>query len=193
MSVAIFTVELTGGVTAAVSINVDWSVNCDDSSEVTNDDFANRACPSGMETIAAGETSATFTFMTFDDELRDELREGTESFTVSIVAMTSGDFNVVFDDGMGGSVREFVSELNLLDDEAVTVGFEGRAGPSSMLDGEEFGALSLLSVEEGEFVDFRLRLDETVSETETVALPWEISFVTASSDDFTGRSVCRRR
>ena len=95
--------------------------------------------------------------------------------------MTLGSFDVVFDDG----ADEFVSELNLLDDEIVrfAVKFEGRAGPSSVLDGE-FVDFRLLSVEEGEFVDFRLRLDETVSETVPVVLPWEISFDTASSDDF---------
>ena len=178
MNIAIFEVVLTSGVTAAEDIEVLWSVDCatDVNGFASSADFVG-GCPSGTVTIGSGETSASFSFMTLDDEIR----EGTERFTVSIAAMTLGSFDVVFDDG----ADEFVSELNLLDDETVrfAVNFEGRAGPSSVLDGE-FVDLSLLSVEEGEFVEFRLRLDEPVSETEAVVLPWEISFDTASSDDF---------
>ena len=119
-------------------------------------------CPSGTATIVAGETFAVFSFTALDDEMR----EGTESFTVSIVTMTTGNFNVVFDDGADGFVREFVAELDLLDAQSVNIDV----------------LLSSLSVSEGGSVTFNLLLDDTVSEGLT--LPWAISFDSASALDF---------
>ncbi len=160
MSVATFTVSLADGVTAVSDITLLWRVTCatDVTGAASPADFANGECPSGTETILAGETSAIFSFTALDDNIR----EGTERFTVSIATMTSGDFNVIFDDGMD----EFVAELNLLDEEAVNVDV----------------LLSALSVLEGDSLTFNLLPDRTVSEALT--LPWAISFDSASASDF---------
>ena len=158
MSVATFTVSLPDGITAAdEDITLSWRVNCD-TGAVSPEDFANGECPSGSVTITAGVTSAVFSFMTFDDE---DI-EGTEIFTVSIVTMTAGDFNVTFDDG----ADEFRARVRLLDDEAVNVSF--TAGN--------------LSVTEGSSVTVAVSLDNTISEE--VTLPWLVSFVSASASDF---------
>ena len=154
MSVARFTVSLAGGVTAVEDITLSWSVSCE--GDVSAEDFVGD-CPMGTATILAGQTLAVFSFTALDD--MDT--EGTESFTVSIVTMTTGNFNVVFDDGADGFVREFVAELDLLD--AQSVDFEVRVRP--------------LSVSEGGSVTFELVLDDNASTvSEALALPWAISF-----------------
>ena len=167
MSVARFTVSLADGVTAVSDITLSWSVTCatDVTGVASPADFANGECPSGTATILAGQTSAVFSFTALDDEMR----EGTESFTVSIVTMTAGDFDVVFDDGADGFVREFVAELDLLD--AQSVNFEVRVRP--------------LSVSEGGSVTFELVLDDNASTvSEALTLPWAISFGSSSESDF---------
>ena len=160
MNVATFTVSLPDGVTADADITVAWSVVCVDNTPgaASAADFADDVCTPDSETIVAGETSAVFSFTALDDGMR----EGTESFTVSIVTMTAGDFNVIFGDG----ADEFVAELNLLDEQAVNV----RVISSDT------------SVDEGDSLTFNLVLDDAISEE--LSLPWVISFVSASESDF---------
>ena len=166
MSVARFTVSLAGDVTAVSDITLSWSVTCatDVTGVASPADFADFGddCPSGTATILAGETFAVFSFTALDDEMR----EGTEIFTVSIVTMTTGNFDVVFDDGADGFVREFVAELDLLDAQSVNIDV----------------LLSNTSVSEGGSLTFNLLLDGTVSEE--LILPWAISFDSASALDF---------
>ena len=159
VSVGIFTVSLADGVTAISDITLSWRVNCatDVTGVASSVDFAG-GCPFGIETITEGETSAVFSFMTLDDEVR----EVTESFTVSIVTMTAGDFNIVFDDRAG----DFVSEVNLLDNDGLIVRVVSNDS----------------SVAEGGSVTFNLLLDDTISRE--VALPWRVSFGSASVSDF---------
>ncbi len=163
MSVATFTVSLPDGVTAVEDITLSLSVTCatDVTGVASSADFVG-GCPSGTETILAGETSAIFSFTALDDGTR----EGTEIFTVSIVTMTTGNFDVVFDDGADGFVREFVAKLDLLDAQSVKVDV----------------LLSSLSVSEGGSLTFNLLLDDAISEALT--LPWAISFDSASASDF---------
>ena len=87
MSVATFTVSLTGGVTTVADITVPWRVDCaaDTSGVASSADFADEVCPSGTVTIASGESFATFAVSTNDDNVV----EGMESFSVRLSSVLS--------------------------------------------------------------------------------------------------------
>ena len=84
MSVATFTVSLTGGVTTVADITVPWRVDCA-ASVASAADFADEVCPSGTVTIASGESFATFAVSTNDDNVV----EGMESFSVRLSSVLS--------------------------------------------------------------------------------------------------------
>ena len=60
-----------------------WSVSCE--GDITSLDFVG-GCPSGTVTLVSGETSATFTVRTNDDDMV----EGNEEFTVTLSDVSSG-------------------------------------------------------------------------------------------------------
>ena len=118
MRTAVFEVELARGVTADENITVEWEVECDTTDTIgraSADDFVDfgGACPSGSVTIMSGATSGIFSFTI----LSDGIPEGTEIFTVSIVTMTAGNFDVVFDNMQ----NTFVTEVILIDGDAAEV------------------------------------------------------------------------
>ena len=84
---ATFRVELGGSVTADEEIGVPWSVTCGAAgSVITGDDFANPPeCASGIVTISADQSSATFTVPTYDDANV----EGVENFAVTLSSSLS--------------------------------------------------------------------------------------------------------
>ena len=165
MNVATFTVSLPDGVTAVEDITLSWSVDCTTGviGAASAADFAGGTCPSDSATILSGATSTNFSITIADDDRP----EGTESFTVSIVTMTAGDFDVTFDDGSD----EFAAGVSLLDDESVTVSVTS----------------SVSLVREGESFTFRLVLEGGVYEEELI-LPWRVDFgsdsASASASDF---------
>ena len=165
MNVATFTVSLPDGVTAVEDITLSWSVDCTTGviGAASAADFADDVCTPDSATILSGATSTNFS-ITIED---DDRPEGTESFTVSIVTMTAGDFDVTFDDGSD----EFEARVSLLDNESVTVSVTS----------------SVSSVREGESFIFRLVLEGGVYEEELI-LPWRVDFgsdsASASASDF---------
>ena len=81
-SAAVFTVELTGGVTADEALVVSWDVDC--GGDVSIDDFVGVECPSGTVTLLSGSTSASFTIMTNDDGVV----EGVEEVAVTLLSVS---------------------------------------------------------------------------------------------------------
>ncbi len=158
MNTARFRVDLYGGVRADEDITLEWSVDCElgdggQSGFASSSDFTGRRCPEGIVTLDALGTSADFSFTTLDDPQP----EGGERFTVSITATTDGNFGVAFLDTTSvDTVGDFIRELILIDDEAISL---------------EVNAVDPVG-SEGGMVTFRINFTQPVAES--LMLPWRV-------------------
>ncbi len=150
--VAMFRVELTGGVTAVANIGVTWNVDCDAGSEVTAEDFVGE-CPSSTVstvTIQAGSSSADFPIMTFNDNVV----EGMEEFTVMLT-------NVL--PNLGG----LITISDSMSTASVTIA-DGDRGVVSVTVGTS-------TIPEGGEVTFTVELGDDVIADEAIGVEWSVS------------------
>ncbi len=155
-----FRVYLEGGVVAEDSdISVDWAVICDGS--VSANDFVGSVCPSGTATIAAGESSGTFTVTLSDD--RDV--EDVETFAVRLTAVRVPGLDMVSVSDTSG-----VMEVSITDNDLASLSVETDSVSSAL---------------EGGSLEFIVRLSD--ASMGDIVLPWRLNCSSSSSgSDFAG-------
>ena len=147
-----FEVELSAAATGEVTFDYEISIEADDTANT--DDFTDFMGGSGTMTIAVGDTEATVSVMTADDDAD----ESTESFTLTLSSPTGATLETATVKGMitdndlvsvsvsagdpvvEGETAMFTVSLSAATDEAVTVQYMTEDGSATA--GEDYEAAS---------------------------------------------------
>ena len=164
---AVFTVSLDGEVGADVTVTPVIAHGTEDGTE--NEDFEGDAIPtfpSGV-TILKGETTATFTVET----MGDMLAENTETFTVTLTALTMpADWPSTIEGGPDGIELGRAVAKGTITDDAVTVNLRGAT-----------------TVNEGDAVEYTVSLSG-YTDDEDIIVTFSVESDTATSQDYSPAS-----